>query len=157
MARRAIATFLKLPTRNPLFPTYKDLICRLRPEFGPLLERLEFRTFLAPSVDFQKKLRADSVGGQFSDAVAGRLIELDYPKFIWVTEISSPTLLNYPKREDRKCLGRVIVDSTAPSRTRGEMAVHFCDFLGMLDRQTGDAPAWEDVRNTTPFGHQIVR
>jgi len=157
MARRAIGTFLKFPTGNPLFPTYKDLICQLRPEFGALVDKLEFRTFLAPSVDFQKKLRADSVGGQLSDAIARRLIELDYPKFIWVTEISSAALLNYPRREDRKCLGRVIVDSTAPSRTWGEMAVHFCDFVGMLDRQTGDAPAWENVPNTTPFAHQIAK
>ena len=157
MARRAITTFLRFPTANPLFPTYKDLICQLRPEFNALLDKLEFRTFLTPSVDFQKKLRADAGGGQFDRAVADRLIELDYPKFIWVTEISSPTLLNYPKREDRKCLGRVIVDSTAPSRTWGEIAVHFCDFLGMLDRQTGKASTWENVPNTTPFGHQVVK
>jgi len=157
MARGAITTFLQFATNNPKFPTYKHLICQLRPEFGPLLDKLEFRTFLTPSVDFQKKLRTDAAGGVFGPAVADRLIELDYPKFIWVTEISSPALLNFAKREERKCLGRVITDSTAPSRTRGEMAVHFCDFLGMLDRQTGNAPTWENVPNTSPFGHQIVK
>jgi len=157
MARRAIAKLLDLLTNNPKFSTYKDLICQLRLEFNGLLDKLEFRTFLTPSVAFQKKLRADAAAGQFSSVLAGRLVELDYPKFIWVTEISSPTLLNFPKREDRKCLGRVIVDSTAPSPTWGEMVVHFCDFLGMLDRQTGVALPWEHLPDTTPFCHQISR
>jgi hypothetical protein len=157
MARKAIDSFLKLQTGNAGFPTYKDLIHQLRPEFKNLLDKLEYRTFLMPSVEFQKKLRADGNDKALSSALAERLIELDYPKFIWITEISSSTLLNHPKRQDRKCLGRVIIDSTAPSRTQGEMVIHFCDFLGMLDRQTGVAQPWEHLPNTTPFGHQISR
>jgi len=157
MARNAIDRLLRLATGNPGFPTYKDLISQLRPDFSALLDKLEFRTFLMPSVEFQKKLRNDVKGGLFDTNLAARLIELDYPKFIWITEISSSALLNYPKRQDRRCLGRVVIDSTAPSRTRGEMAVHFCDLLGMLDRQTGQAQPWEHLPKTTTFGHQISR
>jgi hypothetical protein len=157
MARQAIQNALKLQTQNPSFPTYKDMICSLRPEFKGILDQLEYRTFLIPSVEFQKQLRQASKDVRFNLDLANRLIALDYPKFIWVTEISSSTLLNQPKREDRKCLGRVIIDSTAPSHTRGEMVVHFCDLLGMLDRQTGKAQPWEHLPNTTPFGHQISR
>jgi hypothetical protein len=155
MARKAIERLLKLPTGNAGFPAYKDLIHQLRPEFNGLLDKLEYRTFLMPSVDFQKKLRADVAATAFNPALADRLIELDYPKFIWITEISSSPLLNHPKRQSRQCLGRVIIDSTAPSHTQGEMVVHFCDFLGLLDRQTGVAVPWENLPNTTPFGHQI--
>jgi hypothetical protein len=156
-ARGAIQGFLNLKTNNAAIPTYADIIFRLRPDLKNLLNQLEFRTFLIPSVDFQKKLREDATNGRFNALVANRLIELDYPKFIWVTEISSSALLNSPHRDKRKCLGRVIIDSTAPARTRGEMVVHFCDFLGMLDRQNNAAPPWEHVPNTTPFGHQISR
>ncbi len=157
MARHAIQNALNLPTQNANFPTFKDMMGHLRPEFQGILDQLEFRTFLVPSVEFQKQLRLESKAGRFNSELANKLIALDYPKFIWVTEISSSSLLNHLKREDRQCLGRVITDSTAPSRTRGEMVVHFCDLLGMLDRQTGRAQPWEHLPNTTPFGHQISR
>ncbi|MGA2867063.1 MAG: hypothetical protein ABSF95_21515 [Verrucomicrobiota bacterium] len=157
MSRQAIAAFLSLKTGDSKHTTYKKLILHLRPDFRGLLNRLEFRTFLMPSVEFQNKIRQDAADKRFNPALAKRFIELDYPKFIWITEVSSSALLNHPRREDRKCLGRVIIDSTAPSRTRGEMVVHFCDFLAMLDRQKPTPPSWEYVPQTTSFGHQISR
>jgi hypothetical protein len=158
MSRHAIRAFLALKTGDKKHTIYRKLILHLRPDFAGLLDRLEFRTFLMPSVEFQSKVRLEAAENRFDTALAKRLIELDYPKFIWITEVSSSALLNHPRREDRKCLGRVIIDSTAPSRTRGEMVVHFCDFLAFLDRQgTGPPQPWEYVPNTTAFGHQISR
>lgn len=157
MSRQAIDNFLKLGTLDAARPTYKDLIQNLRSDFVGVLDQLEFRTFLMPSVEFQKKLRADAAADALNPALAARLVELDYPKFIWITEISSSKLLNHPKRQSRQCLGRVIIDSTAPSRTRGEMVVHFADFLGLMNRQNDEIKPWEYVLQTTPFGHQISR
>jgi hypothetical protein len=157
MSRQSINGLLALTTGDPKFATYKELILNVRPDLAGKLDQLEFRTFLMPSVEFQRKLREDASAKRFNADLAKRLIELDYPKFIWVTEISSSELLNHPRREERCCLGRVVIDSTAPSRTCGEMVVHFADFLGMLDRQTGQALPWEYVPATTPFGHQISR
>lgn len=157
MSRQAVARFLNLPTGDAQYPTYKDLIYHVRADFVGLLECLEYRTFLMPSVEFQAKLRHDVKDNRFDSALADRLIGLDYPKFLWITEVSSSTLLNHPHRRERRCLGRILIDSTAPSRTRGEMVVHFADFLGMLDRQTGEPKKWGYLPNSTPFGHQISR
>ncbi len=157
MARQAVATFLAQKTDDAGFPTYKDLIAAVRSDLHTVLDKLEYRTFLMPSVEFQAKLRQDIAGKipRFNVILGEELVALDYPKFIWITEVSSSALLNQPQRGQRKCLGRVVIDSTAPARTRGEMIVHFADFLGMLDRQTGQAQPWRYVPNTTPFGHQI--
>jgi len=160
MSRKAITKFLSKETGDLQFPTYRNLTCRYQPAFKQLFDSLEYRTFLMPSVEFQNKLRCDTKNtkptlNRFDPVLAERLIALDYPKFVWITEVSSSELLNHPQRHNRQCLGRVIIDSTAPAGTNGEMAVHFADFLGMLDRQTGSPQPWEHVPNTTPFGHQI--
>lgn len=156
MARTVVERFIRLKTHDSDVPTYGDLIRRLRPEFRKWLNKLEYRTFLMPSVDFQEKIRRDIQGRGFNAIVGKELIELDYPKFVWVTEISTEVLLDFAKRQDRTCLGRVIIDSTAPTHTNGEMAVHFCDFLGLFDRQTGKGLRWSHFMESTPFGHQIA-
>jgi len=158
MSRKAVLKFLTGKTGDPQFSTYRDLACRFQPAFKTLLLSLEYRTFLMPSVEFQNKLRCDANENpkRFDPALAERLIALDYPKFVWITEVSSSELLNHPQRHHRRCLGRVIIDSTAPAGTNGEMVVHFADFLGMLDRQGGKLLPWEHAPNTTPFGHKIL-
>jgi len=81
---------------------------------------------------------------------------LDYPKYIWITEVSSSTLLNHPDKKDRKCVGRIISDSTAPAKTRGVIAMHVADFLQLIGRNTGGTPITAFHLGSTPFGHKVL-
>ncbi len=140
-------------------PTIKDVLAAYRPEFALPLTKLEYRTYLHRSVDFQRDLRDDVVAGIFDPVVADKLIRLDYPKFLWITEVSSSQFLNYARKNERKCLGRVLVDSTAPALTRSVIASHFADYLMINDRQ-GPPDAEPEVtvhRNSTPFVHKFRR
>jgi hypothetical protein len=131
-------------------------IKKMRPNLAPLLSRLEYRTYLKESTEFQEQL-LQSVKKNINPAVSERLLRLDYPKFIWITEVSSPALLNHADKTKRKCLGRIIVDSTAPKFTYGTIAIHFADFLMIHDRQkpVSDNNAWEQSVHpkSTPFVH----
>jgi len=157
MARKAVEELLGQPTQNATAPTLLDLLKHHRSDLGSALDHREHRTFLMSSTEFQAQLREDMKAGRFHKKIGDQLLRLDYPRFIWISEISSSTLLNHPQRNQRKCLGRVIIDSTAPANTEGQMVLHFCDLLHIRDRQ-GSA---EDIRgvfpHSTPFGHKIVR
>ncbi|MBI2927451.1 MAG: hypothetical protein HYY24_17280 [Verrucomicrobia bacterium] len=156
-AAARIEEFLKQPLVEGFPKTYRDWIADdLRPDLGACLSSLEYRTFLRPSVEFQANLRQEIKGGQFNREIGEKLLCLDYPRFIWITEVSSLPLLNQPKREHRRCLGRVVIDSRAPARTRGETVIHFADFLQVLDRQKAETRPWAHHPNTTPFAHKLL-
>ena len=157
MAAACIEKFLTRPWDNHQPKTYRDWITdNLRPDLAACLSNLEYRTFLRPSVEFQTDLREDIKAGRFDRTIGQRLLRLDYPRFIWITEVSSLPLLNQPQRENRCCLGRVVIDSTAPAKTRGEMVIHFADFLQILDRQRIENRPWSLHLHTTPFTHKLL-
>jgi len=136
--------------------TMRDFLAFSRPDLAPLLSNLEHRTYLRRSVEFQQDVRGDVAGGAFSTDVGEKLLQLDYPKYIWVTEFSSSTLLNQPQKTARKCIGRVVVDSTAPARTRGVIASHFADILILNDRQRLVPSQFSVHPNSTPFQHKFM-
>jgi hypothetical protein len=142
----------KLPPTNT--QTFFDMMAKRRPDIASALTTLEYRTFLIPSVEFQDALRKDVKAHRLDKKVGETLIKLDYPKFVWVTEVSSSSLVNHPKRHDRQCLGRVVIDSTAPAHTAGEIVLHFADVLQTTDRQNIRESKWEYVEKTTPFVHK---
>ena len=136
--------------------TVLDTLSKYRADFATLLPNLEYRTYLCRSVEFQRDLRTDVASGGLDPTVGETLVQLDYPKYIWITEVSSSVLLNHPQRSDRKCLGRIVVDSTAPARTRGVIATHFADLLILNDRQYKRAPELTLHRSSTPFRHKSM-
>jgi hypothetical protein len=156
MTMFCVDELLAQPTMDPTLPTWRDLFKLLRPEIADCLGQLEYRTFLIPSVEFQTRLKQDIKAGRFDKKLGEKILQMDFPRFIWITEISSRRLLNHNNREDRCCLGRVILDSTAPAKTHGQMVVHFCDFVQLIDRQTPSKVHQEFFHHTTPFGHKIV-
>jgi hypothetical protein len=83
------------------------------------------------------------------------LLRLDYPKFIWVTEVSSSDYLNMNRKKDRRCVGRVVTDATAPAKTQGAMIIHIADCANVYDRQTGHDNGWKVFPRSTPFQHKI--
>lgn len=157
MARKGVEELLEQPTPHTSAPTLLDLLKRLRPDLATAIDHREHRTFLMPSTEFQTQLREDMKAGRFHKKIGDQLLRLDYPRFIWISEISSSTLLNRAQRNERKCLGRVVIDSTAPANTKGQMAMHFCDVLHIRDRQAVEQDIVRTVRNSTPFSHKIVR
>ncbi|MCK9589839.1 MAG: hypothetical protein M0Q93_10845, partial [Terrimicrobiaceae bacterium] len=134
----------------------KDILSAFRPDLAPLLLTLEYRSYLRRSVEFQQDIRAEVAAGGLQVDVGEKLLLLDYPKYIWVTEFSSSTLLNQPQKTARKCLGRVIVDSTAPAPTRGVIANHFADLLILNDRQGKEPTQFSIHPNSTPFQHKFM-
>ncbi len=133
----------------------RDILCVYRPEFKPWLAQMESRTFLRKSVDYQKELKQEINRGSLVPAVGKKLRMLDYPKYVWITEISSPALLNYEDKSKRKCLGRVVVDSTAPAKTKGVLSAHFADLLHIENRDTGKL-SLDIFEKSTPFHHILL-
>jgi hypothetical protein len=135
--------------------TFKDILPRVRPELRPWLLQRECRTYLIRSVHLQQEIRKNMKLSNIPRAVGNRLLVLDFPKYVWVTEISSPALLNHTNKRERRCLGCVIVDSTAPSRTAGVIAVHFADLFLAQARDDPDKADRIVFMNSTPFRHRL--
>lgn len=154
MAKNSAEKLLRFEVRKN-GPSWKEVILAARPDLKAYLDNLEYRTYLTPSVEFQTELRHDISENRYNREVGNSLLELDYPRFVWITEISSSTLLNSSDKSRRKCIGRVIIDSTAPPVTDATIAIHFCDLLGIFDRQAKEKPDRRAVPNSTPFGHRI--
>ena len=125
---------------------------------GPLI----FRTYLMKSVELQADLLIQKENCELDAKVCDKLIRLDYPKYVWITEITSSSLLNDKKQNGRKCLGCVIQDSTAPSSTITAIAGHFFDMLITFHHQDRNSvsPLWRskaskrtftDCPDSTPF------
>lgn len=135
---------------------FKDILPLVRPELGPWLQQRECRTYLIRSVQLQKEIRLGMKRKNIPRAVGEKLLTLDYPKYVWVTEVSSPLLLNKPDKEHRMCLGCVIVDSTAPSRTAGVIAMHFADLFLAQDRDDPGKAERAVFIKSTPFKHRLA-
>lgn len=156
MAATYIKKFLSLKTDvgEGKMVSYQDILSQWRPDFALWLGQLEFRTYLQPSIDLQRDLWLELKRKILKRSVALRLLSLDYPKYVWVTEVSTPTLLNKPDKKDRRCLGRVFVDSTAPANTSGTLAMHFADCLSIEDRE-GTDHEFLFCPLSTPFEHKL--
>lgn len=156
LAKDCVREMLDEKSQNLKGKTFKDELIAVRKDFAPLLRDFEFRTYLMASVEFQKDLRRDIESGDLDRKVGESLLRIDYPKFVWMTEVSCGALLRHESKKQRKCLGRIVVDSTAPKKTKGAMASHFADVLVVYDRQ-GKQPETRDiVLNSTPFVHKFM-
>ncbi|HKQ37991.1 MAG TPA: hypothetical protein VJ063_07930 [Verrucomicrobiae bacterium] len=153
--RSWIDLLLAQPSANLKRGTLRDDLIRERKEFRRYFKRLEYRTYLIPSVQLQEELM-NELAHKPTNQVAATLLQIDYPKFIWITEVSCAELLNFADKTRRKCLGRVIVDSTAPKNTNSLIALHFADILTIWDRQGKKAPDPFHVPYTTPFVHRFT-
>jgi len=155
-AKEAVRGFLQSESPDTKGKTFKDYIIAMRRDFKQFLVDLEFRTYLTSSVDFQKDLIRTMKSDDLNKKVGTELLRVDYPKFLWVTEVSSSALLKFADKHQRKCLGRVLIDSTAPKTTRGMIAMHFADVLAIYDRQGKEAPFRKIFLNSTPFTHKFM-
>lgn len=116
-------------------------------------DKLEYRTYLMRSVEWQAYLRGHP---GMDKRVVGELIKLDYPKFIWVTEVSTAELLVSADREKRQCLGHIMVDSTGASMENATvLGSHFSDTLVLQSRNGQTQATTRYVGGTTPFPHML--
>lgn len=134
---------------------FKDILPKVRPDLGQWLQQRECRTYLMRSVQLQQEIREGMKLRNLPRAVGIRLLLLDYPKYVWVTEVSSPLLLNHADKAHRQCLGCVIVDSTAPSRTAGVIAMHFADLFLAQNRDDPSKAERNVFPHSTPFKHRL--
>lgn len=155
MATECVARALREESPDRPHETIKDFLIKMRPEFSDWIEQRECRTYLMRSVALQREIRRNMKLKNIARLVGNRLLVLDYPKYVWVTEISSSGLLNDEDREGRKCLGCVIVDSTAPARTPGVIAMHFADLFLAQDRDDQSKADRFVFLDTTPHKHRL--
>lgn len=157
MARWRFENLLSEPV-DPSHGMPMDVIIkRLRPDLKKALGVFEYRTYLMPSTEFQRDLRIAVKAKRFHRSLGLKLVQLDYPKYIWITEISSRALLNRPSKADRQCFARIIIDSTAPAKTKGELVIHCFDFVCLQDRNSRQAKnqsTWTHYKNSVPFVHR---
>jgi len=156
LARETVEAILSEKSPDSNSRTFKDVLVAMRREFASLFKRFEFRTYLMPSVEFQRDLRRDMEAGTFHKKVGETLLRIDYPKFVWITEVSCGALLRHQSKKQRKCLGRIVVDSTAPKKTEGVIVLHFADLLVVYDRQGNEDEQLDIVPNSTPFVHKFM-
>jgi len=154
MAMKSVDGFLSEPLQNGGL-SFNDILPAQRKDWGPWLKKKEYRTYLMRSVQLQQDIRTAMKAKNLHRAVGEKLLVLDYPKYVWVTEISSPALLNQATKGDRKCLGFVIVDTTAPSRTQGVIAMHYADLFRAQSRHDSDDELVQVIPNSTPFKHRL--
>jgi hypothetical protein len=156
MARGCVDELLEAEIRVSPPVKYRDFISRNNPALSGALNALEYRTFLQSSVAFQASLREDTKSARLHAKVGRELLLLDYPKYIWITEVSSSPLLNHPDKNARKCIGRIISDSTAPASTRGVIAMHVADFLQLIGRDAAVKNIVTFHPGSTPFAHKVL-
>lgn len=124
------------------------------PGFAEYFKKLEYRTYLIRSVEWQDYLRQNKA---IDRGVVCELVKVDYPKFLWITEVSCSDLLASSDRRKRKCLGHVVVDSTAAAEEQGQvLACHFADLLILQDRQGKEEGVFRFFPNSTPFPHRLL-
>jgi hypothetical protein len=144
--RIAVASLNKFLNHVPQDQEEKvyEYLARKHPQIREGLGQKEYRTYLVLSTQLQHELREAAREQTLSRDLAVPLIEADYPKYVWVTEVTSHALLQHEDMNARRCMGRILIDSTAPMRTRGALAIQFGGMLILFDRQN---PGSEIVRH----------
>lgn len=146
-----------LSERQPETKSVGELYQELHSDLNLQYEELEYRTYLLPSTTFQQEI-LDAVGsGDFDKRTGELILSLDYPRYVWITEVSAPDLLCKKEKKERKCLGRVIVDSTAPAHTSPVILVHAFDIIQVFDRlEDRPVPPKNFIFGaSTPFLHRL--
>lgn len=99
-------------------------------------DRLIIRTYLVDSKKFKGTL-SEHLGEIYND--------LKMPKYVWVTEISTPELMSKSMR-----LGEMIIDSTSPPKFHPNLlAVHLPGFT-MLRNPEDNKPIWSPLSKDEP-------
>lgn len=157
MARIHLAALLDQHVSPSADLTYKDILSKLPHNITDATNEFEFRTYLMPSIAFQQQLLGERDNHVLPRSMCESIVEMDFPKYVWISEISTSRLLNHPNCEDRQCLGRVIIDSTAPARTTGIMAIHLGGLIARYDRHSSsDHPAdLDQCDDWRPFVHKV--
>lgn len=157
MARIGLNEFLVEPLDPPAPTTAEHVLSAMSPDITPWLKERELRTYLMPSVDFQRQLLWECRSKALPRPLCEALLEMDFPKYVWISEVSATPLLNHLICEHRKCIGRVIVDTTAPSRTPGLLAIHIGGLFALYNRNSPD-PRPADIDKCDdwqPFTHKV--
>lgn len=121
---------LKEIKKNLMKTRHQEVVIKAYQQIGLEEGKCVLRTYLIESQRY-KKLMKDS---QLSSFVKKRYLDLPMPKFIWIVEISNIDI--FPK--ERKMLGEIIFDSTAPGflQSLAFLAFHIPGILGLKNPKT---------------------
>lgn len=106
----------------------------LAKELAELFKQVRLRTYLLRAAEFQQELRSEFRAGRMNEEVFTRLIRLDYPRYVWVTELCPIARAGEPPT----CVGKVVVDSTAAKHDNMVIALLAGRFLFLSNRHDPD-------------------
>lgn len=149
-----------------LFNNYKDylnkfiMLSEIQEPNNALFKDDDFdglitRTYLIRSNDFKSKLPED-----MDPEIKMLYRSMRFPKYIWVTEISTYNLINKPDPNDRKRIGEIIIDSTTSrfSYLSSYLAIHFKGRLFIKDSTAAvfsKGFSFHFNTNDKPYSHLI--
>jgi len=121
------------------------------------LSGLVFRTYLTRSNTFKEYLQPDMDSG-----FAAVYRNMPMPKYIWVIEISVPSLINVGNSRERKIIGEIVVDPTADRHRKHFFWLVFHLYGRMLVRRKGQHKDTDDFEiyanlGEEPYGHLVRR
>jgi hypothetical protein len=115
-AVKSVISFLKLCNQEKEKDDPVIAACRAKGIEFPDPNLCSFRNYLLKSTDFQQELIAELDGEGLPPEYVEVLLRLEYPRYIWVTEIYSDT-------DQEKCVGKFILDSTAARWDRSILSI----------------------------------
>jgi len=94
-----------------------------------ILTTYRLRTYLLSASEFQRDLRLKNPSERLAPEVTIALTRLDYPQYIWISEVF------ISDKNGQRCIGKIILDSTAAKSDRSVMAVVLGKMAILFDRR----------------------
>ncbi len=138
-----------LTGQNPLFIQLKQFI-KDETFLPSLLEnQIIIRTFFIKSNDYKEKVVKT---GALSPQIRQLYLNMKMPRFIWVTEISSPNYLLSPNKYERKIIGEIICDSTtSPDLPHIFLSIHLPGVLLIRYPNPDNEVKFYEIENDKPY------
>lgn len=138
-----------LTGQNPLFTQLLQFI-KDQTFLPSLLEnQIIIRTFFIKSNDYKEKIAKISA---LSLQIRQLYLNMKMPKFIWITEISSPSYLLSPNKYERKIIGEIICDSTtSPNLPHIFLSIHLPGVLLIRYPNPDNELMFYEIENDKPY------
>lgn len=122
--------------------------------------RLVLRTFLEQSHQLKRRMTLLAAEGHAPSGlkeIAERYRNVAMPRYVWVTEISTPDSFAAPLTGDRKMFGEIITDATSSPYAEPEFAVHVPGFLRLNDpREPYGTKHVHALKDDKPYKHCVL-
>ena len=92
--------------------------------------KYRLRTYLLKASDLLVELQKEATANRAPAVVVDLLLRLNFPQYVWISEILSPI-----SDSKEKCIGKLILDSTAAAWDKSLIAILMGKIVFLFDRQ----------------------